>query len=157
MLHTVSELDIVCQARFTGNNLPFARMKLANRLKSSREAVNMNQTELANAAGVSRNAISLIESGTTKAIKSAHLFRLARQLGVRAEWLANGEGARASSELAPRHRSLISAYRSLPKNMRTEIRSLIESAYATINDASSAHERRVAQITELYRVKKEEK
>lgn len=52
----------------------------------------MTQNQLGTAAGISSAAIGLIEIGDTKAIRSEHLFALARALNKNPEWLANGRG-----------------------------------------------------------------
>lgn len=56
----------------------------------------MSQAELANQIGISRAAISLIETGSTTQFAGRNLISAARTLGVSARWLATGEGAMSS-------------------------------------------------------------
>ena len=54
----------------------------------------ISQAALARACGVSRNAVSMWESGETKSLDAAYLFSAARMLGVNPEWLATGNGGK---------------------------------------------------------------
>lgn len=69
-----------------------AKESLAERVKRSRAEAKLTQNQLGTAAGISSAAIGLIEIGDTKAIRSEHLFALARALNKNPEWLANGRG-----------------------------------------------------------------
>lgn len=63
---------------------------LAKRLKFSLEKANMSQAALARRVGVSRGAVSLWLSGTTKEISMDNLIEVASALGVSPVWLAQG-------------------------------------------------------------------
>lgn len=63
---------------------------MADRVRTIRTQLGMNQTELANASGVSQQAISMIERGLSKGTK--HVLALAAALGVSPDWLQSGVG-----------------------------------------------------------------
>lgn len=69
-----------------------AKESLAERVKRSRAEAKLTQNQLGTAAGISSAAIGLIEIGDTKAIRSEHLFAIARAVNKNPEWLANGRG-----------------------------------------------------------------
>lgn len=100
-------------------------MQLSDRIKLAREQVGLNQAELANRIGVSGNAVCKLESGSSKALRSTTLMRMANVLGQSAEWLADGTGSFA--EVAP-----------LPKAEKIKLsedeRNLVES-FRTMTDA----------------------
>lgn len=62
---------------------------LADRLKLARERLNISQAELAERAGISPGAIGNLEAGTRKT--SRNLLEIARELGVRPQWLQFGD------------------------------------------------------------------
>lgn len=64
---------------------------LAERFKRARNEKRLTQQQVADAAQVSKSAVSQIESGDTASIKSENLYPFARVLNVRAEWLVNGQ------------------------------------------------------------------
>jgi len=51
-----------------------------------------SQEQIADGVGVSRAAVSQWESGDTKNLKGANLFKLAKVLGKSAEWIVTGHG-----------------------------------------------------------------
>lgn len=59
-----------------------------------RSHARISQAALAKACGVSRNAVSLWESGETKSLDAAYLFNAAKILGVNPKWLATGNGSK---------------------------------------------------------------
>lgn len=63
---------------------------LAARTRFARKNAGLTQEDLAKKLGVSQGTITHIESGRNK--ETIHIIALARLLGVRAEWLATGEG-----------------------------------------------------------------
>lgn len=67
--------------------------ELGARLREAREAASVTQTSLAEAAGISRPAVSQFESGL-KRPELETVERLAFALDVRAGWLAFGEAPR---------------------------------------------------------------
>lgn len=77
------------------HKLPFMSSDFGQRVKQAREAKGWSQTELAEKAGVSRQAIFSVETGETKTMRPENLFRAADALGVKARWLATGEGPKA--------------------------------------------------------------
>lgn len=62
----------------------------AKRLKGSREARELTQTQLAKAAGVSQSDVSKLERGDS--LSTSRWPQLARALGVDGYWLTTGEG-----------------------------------------------------------------
>ena len=65
---------------------------LADRILWARKQLGLTQTALAKKVNISRNAISLWESGDTKSIKSEHLLSTAAALKVDPDWLIRGKG-----------------------------------------------------------------
>lgn len=63
---------------------------VGTRIKKAREAVNMTQVTLANAVGISQQAVMELESGRAKGTK--HTAKFARALGQDPLWLETGEG-----------------------------------------------------------------
>lgn len=66
------------------------------RLKDAMKASGMKTQALANAMGLSYQAVKKVQDGTSKAFTAANNVVAARVLGVSPTWLANGEGARAA-------------------------------------------------------------
>lgn len=81
------------------HKLPLMSSNFGDRVKQAREAKGWSQSDLAEQAGVSRQAIFSVETGETKTMRPENLFRAADALGVKARWLATGEGPK-SPELA---------------------------------------------------------
>ncbi len=63
---------------------------LAGRTRFARKNAGLTQEDLAKKLGVSQGTITHIESGRNK--ETIHIIALAKVAGVRAEWLATGEG-----------------------------------------------------------------
>jgi len=63
---------------------------IGKRLRQAREAADLTQPQLAELAGVSQALISALERGVRK--QSRSVVRLADALGVRPEWLSDGDG-----------------------------------------------------------------
>ena len=63
------------------------------RLRSARLAHDWSQETLADKAGTFQSYISALEQGKRPSIEATTLFRLAKALGVSAEWLAGAEEA----------------------------------------------------------------
>jgi transcriptional regulator with XRE-family HTH domain len=61
---------------------------LADRLRNLRTKKDLNQSELARAAGIKPQVVQLIESG--RVLQSKHLFAIAHVLETTAEWLLTG-------------------------------------------------------------------
>lgn len=74
---------------FRMNNLQ-ERMNMAFR-HANKDGIKVTKSALANAAGVSRQAVSAWFTGTSKSLESRTLLKVAAFLGVRAEWL-DGQG-----------------------------------------------------------------
>ncbi|EAA7987440.1 helix-turn-helix domain-containing protein [Salmonella enterica] len=62
---------------------------ISERLKQKRTDLNMTQNDLALKAGISQQAIQLIESGGTK--RSRYLFEIANALDCEVSWLLYGD------------------------------------------------------------------
>ena len=63
---------------------------VGTRIKKAREALNMTQVTLAQAVGISQQAVMELESGRAKGTK--HTAKFARALGQDPIWLETGEG-----------------------------------------------------------------
>jgi len=77
---------------------------IGQRLKAKRKDAGLTQAELGAAAGVSKQAISAIESGATQSPEAKTVEPIARRLGVSTRWLLTGragvEGEPESSRVA---------------------------------------------------------
>jgi len=82
------------------------QMSLAARFKSRRLELDMTQTEVANAAGVSQQAIESVESGRTR--KPRNLLELAKALKCSPDWLLNGKHIMPLSEISTRRIPVLS-------------------------------------------------
>lgn len=72
---------------------------IAERTKSAREALGLNQVELASRAGVSAGTIGNLEAGTRK--NPRELLAIAAALKVSPQWLKTGKGSREVNTGAP--------------------------------------------------------
>lgn len=71
--------------------LAYMASSIGDRIKESRIEENRTQQEVADAAGVSRSAVSQWENGDTKELKPTHLFEIAAYLKRNPRWLATGQ------------------------------------------------------------------
>jgi transcriptional regulator with XRE-family HTH domain len=69
-----------------------ASSTLASRLKRARELRGIGVADLGVRVGMSRGFVSEVERGNTRKLMAETALKLARQLGVRVEWLVLGEG-----------------------------------------------------------------
>lgn len=67
-----------------------ANAGMGKRIRDLRERAGMTQAHLAQLIGVTRSAISQIESGLTKGVRPNHLLALAKHLKTPVESLVNG-------------------------------------------------------------------
>lgn len=65
---------------------------IGDRIRRSREANDLTQEEVGQAAGITGAAISQVESGNSKSLKAEHIFDIARKLNKDPEWLVTGKG-----------------------------------------------------------------
>lgn len=65
---------------------------MSDRIRSVREEKGWTQTQLGDAVGVSRAAVSQWENGETKGLKPENLVKTSEVLGVNVKWLATGKG-----------------------------------------------------------------
>jgi len=63
---------------------------MGKRIRELREAAGMTQARLAKLIGVTRSAISQIESGLTKGVRPQHLLALSEHLKAPVELIVNG-------------------------------------------------------------------
>jgi transcriptional regulator with XRE-family HTH domain len=77
---------------------------VGDRIRTLRKAKGLNQEQLAKLCGVSAQAVSMWESGTTTNIKMDPLFKLLRALGTDLAYLAYGENRAPHDEAQPRPR-----------------------------------------------------
>jgi len=86
-----------------------------DRLKRTREAARLTQTELAERVGAGTNQIYRYEKGETDPSAEV-LAALAKELGVSADWLLglvdDPKAGVSDEELSPRERQLLRAFRS---------------------------------------------
>ena len=75
---------------------PGKQMEFPERLKKARERRGLNQTELGNILGVSPQTVQLWEAGKTMP-RHKRIDTLAKQLGVRSQWLIFGQGSMSES------------------------------------------------------------
>lgn len=69
----------------------WAAIRFRKRLREARRNAGMTQADLAKVIGVTRVAVSAWENGTSP--KAYTLVKVARRLGVSAEWLVGFEAA----------------------------------------------------------------
>ncbi len=77
------------------DKLASARVEIASRLRTAREAAGLSQGQVARMLGVHRPAISEIEAGRRR-VSAEELSQLAKIYDVSAEWLT--EGSTSESE-----------------------------------------------------------
>lgn len=65
---------------------------LADRFRYARKQTGLIQSELAAKIGISRSAVSQIESGKTMNLKSSTLVALERLSGISGRWVITGKG-----------------------------------------------------------------
>jgi transcriptional regulator with XRE-family HTH domain len=90
-------------------------MTAADRLKTLRKTLTLNQSEFAEKLGLTFSAISLMELGKTK-LTEQNIKHIALTFDVNEEWLRNGAGS-MFVETIPGERELLSIFRSLPESM----------------------------------------
>jgi phage repressor protein C with HTH and peptisase S24 domain len=71
------------------------------RLRSERIAAKLTQQQLADEAGVSKQAISQIETGGTKNPEAATISPVCRRLGITTHWLLTGRSPKYANDGAP--------------------------------------------------------
>lgn len=69
---------------------------IGSRIRAEREAQDISRNELAKYAGIAPTTLSNLELGLSKS--STALHKIARRLGVQAEWLETGKGQKAAAE-----------------------------------------------------------
>jgi transcriptional regulator with XRE-family HTH domain len=70
---------------------------IGSRIKTERLALGLTQNDLAKPAGVSRMAVSQLESGAIKSLKAEHLLACADKLNINIRWLITGKGNKSSN------------------------------------------------------------
>lgn len=89
------------QPLFTVKAVIFSLMgTIGERVKTARLAKGWNQPELAKAAHISKQAVSQIETGTTKNPKPENILKIADVTGYEIRWLISGEGPQTSKDAA---------------------------------------------------------
>lgn len=111
---------------------------IGDRLRSTRLAAGLTQGALGSDAGVSKQAISAIESGATKNPEAKTLEPIARRLGVSQRWLLTGRGGSEGATpevpaedgpLSPEEAEMLALFRSISPEMRA---ALVASAQASL-------------------------
>jgi transcriptional regulator with XRE-family HTH domain len=81
------------------DNIDLERIDLGQRLRQAREFVGLSQDEVANTLGVSRPAVTNIESGQRK-VEAIELNRLATLYGTTVDFLLTGRVEAENTQLA---------------------------------------------------------
>jgi transcriptional regulator with XRE-family HTH domain len=89
-----------------------------SRLKSERKAQKMTQEQLARAAGITQQAVSLFERGEGE---TKYVVPMARQLGLSPDWIETGKG----EKYAPKWELLIDLS-AQPPEVQAAMRDLID-------------------------------
>lgn len=102
---------------------------LASRLQEARKAKGYSQVQLAKLSGCSQVAISNLETGESEV--SALVPRIASVLGVRALWLAEGDGEKYEREgfvphIAPRMLRMAETLAALPNKKLKALADLLD-------------------------------
>ncbi|CAM4351007.1 helix-turn-helix domain-containing protein [Comamonas aquatilis] len=98
---------------------------IGERIRARRGELGMSQGRLAEAAGITASAVSQIESGAIRNLKSETLNRLVFALQTTALELTAGLGAEKQS-LPADELLLLEAYRSLPESFKLIAHKLIK-------------------------------
>lgn len=85
---------------------------IGQRIRRLRQKKGLSQAALARGVGVTRSAVSQIESGTTRGTKPDNLLAYARELGVDVEELVHGENYRRRT--APENTGMVMESPSAP-------------------------------------------
>lgn len=96
---------------------------IGDRVKYARAASGMNQPELARLVGISKQALSQIESGVTKNPRPDTLLNIADSTGFEYRWLITGVGAKTNKEAAMDRLDISS----LPDKSKAAIRAVMDS------------------------------
>lgn len=70
---------------------------IGSRIRAEREAQDISRNELAKYAGIAPTTLSNLELGLSKS--SSALYKIARRLGVQADWLETGRGPKEASAI----------------------------------------------------------
>lgn len=108
-------------------------MTIGERIRQRRTELKLSQEALARLVGVTRSAVSQMESGKTKDPRPHHLVRYARALGMETDRLVEG-GVRAGDRAAVQYGTLSPAERVLVDYIRAN----------GVDDAEREHLARVA-------------
>lgn len=111
-------------------NCKITYMAISNRIKEAREAAGLSKSELARRVGVSHTAVGLWEDGSTKNLKDIHIFKIAENTGVSAQYLLYGSNQTKSQSV---HESttkygqdektirLVEAYKNAPAELQDAV------------------------------------
>ena len=80
------------QAFFQGRSRTLIRMDYQSRLKTAMKLAHADRRALAEALGISVQAVGLVLTGQSKALTAENSAKAARFLAVDPHWLATGEG-----------------------------------------------------------------
>ena len=95
-------------------------LTIGDRIKQKRIELGFSQKDLAHCIGnVSRAAISLWETGSTKGLKPENLLNTAKCLGESIEWLVTGKKSTGDINIEPSN---------LPQKSRNQLLSIIKAA-----------------------------
>lgn len=113
----------------TSERSPYAE-RLAHSMSDPENQI--GAVELAEALGVTRQAIDKLLKGGSNEMSASNNARAARLLNVDPTWLATGEGTARPAEFMVRwhERRLIELYRRLPPDEQDEFADLVESRCA---------------------------
>lgn len=132
MFSSEAHFPINGKAHLTDNQVRFSDMStLEERFKFARQQAGLSQAELSRAIGISKSAVSQIESGKTRNLKSATLVALERVSGISSQWIVTGRGEpkagpRLSVEDSEQIERIYRDIKKLPASYREKIEQDIE-------------------------------
>lgn len=94
---------------------------IGQRIRAAREAVELDQVQLAKRVGTTKSAVSQWESGATKNVRPDNLLRVADVTGVSIRWLITGTGPREDILASAQVRALATLIASLTPEQLAEI------------------------------------
>lgn len=106
-------------------------MSAGSRIHDTRKKFRVPVAAIAQAAGVSKQAVYEWESGDTKSLKGDNLLAVARVLGVDANWLSTGRGPMVGdsrggvTEIAGDAAEVARAYMKLSPALKGSVRTMI--------------------------------
>jgi transcriptional regulator with XRE-family HTH domain len=124
---------------------------LGDRLKSERLAAGLTQQQLAEEAGVSKQAVSAIETGGTKDPSAATLDPICRRLGLRQAWLISGRGSKTTGVAEERGEYNASQHLGFDLEKILDAQRLLRQLHQITRDPADSEDN-IASLTIAYQV-----